>query len=102
MARTACGLEEHECAVHIGLYELSGCLARAIDVRLSGKVDEDIAFCVERVDGPRIADVALDEVTPRLMNHRSEVGQVAGIRELVEHRHDVIRVLTNRGAHGLA
>src|SRR5947208_12373082 len=53
-------------------------------MRLGGEIDDGVALRRERVDKPRVADVAVDESIARPAFELDEIGQVAGVGELVE------------------
>ncbi len=54
---------------------------------LCGEVDHDVVVPRRRPDQRGVAYVSADEREPRVARDRVQVGQVAGIGELVEHGH---------------
>ena len=73
-------------AQHVGLDEVGGADDRPVDVRLGGEVDQDVVAGQRGVEVGRRADVAAHEAVPGAVGDRRQVGQVAGVGQLVEHR----------------
>ena len=71
---------------HVGHDELGGAVDRSVDVRLGGEVDHDVVTRYRVGDLHRIADVALHESVARAVGDWRQVLEVAGVRQLVEHR----------------
>src|ERR1700737_923378 len=59
---------------------------RAIDVGLSCEVHDGIAFHGQRHDVLPLADIAMHEMKATLVFEVCQVGAIARVRELVEHR----------------
>ena len=74
--------EQHVGAEHVGLDELGRAEDRAVDVCLRGEVDDRLRAGGGLRDRVGIADVAVEELDA----HAVEVGAIAGVGELVEHR----------------
>ncbi len=79
-------------AERVGGDERVGIDDRAIDVRLGGEVDDRVVARHVLHDGVVVADVALDEATPAVVEHIADVVEVAGVGELVEHGDLVVAV----------
>lgn len=80
------GLEEGKGAVDIGAEEGLGAVDRAVDVTLSGEVDDRAGFVLleKARDERNVADVALDKGVGRIGLHGSEIFEVSRIGELVQ------------------
>ncbi len=61
-------------------------------MRLGGEVDHRLTAIERLLDGRAIGNVALDEAVARVRRNRLEVGQVAGVGQLVEDRDFVLGV----------
>ena len=57
---------------------------RPIDMRFRREVDDGVHVVHQRVDELNVEDVTFDECKARVFSNRVEVGQVAGVGELVE------------------
>ena len=86
MAVLARRLAEHRGTTHVGFDEGEGIHERAVDVRLGGEVDDRVHLGGQRVDDLRVADVAANEPIAAAGVEFREVGEVARVGELVEHR----------------
>jgi hypothetical protein len=79
-------LQEPEGPDHVGRDKILGAVDRAIHVALGGEVDERPRAVLGQE--PRhefaVGDVAPHEPVPRVIGQAREVGQVAGVGELVE------------------
>jgi len=79
-------LAQNSGSADVGLDECERIHQRAVNVRLGRKVDDGVRRGRERVDELRVADVAVHEPVAGLAFELHQVGEVAGIRQLVEHR----------------
>ena len=79
-------LAQHGGAADVGLDEGERVHQRAVDVRLSGEVDDRVNMAGQRVDEVGIADIAMDETKTWSAFELGEVREVAGVGQLVEHR----------------
>ena len=78
-------LAQHRGASDVGLDEGERIHQRPVDVSLRGEVDDGVRLGRKRVDQVHVADVAMDESITGPALELDQVGEVAGIRELVEH-----------------
>lgn len=79
---------------NVGLEEDLWVLDRAVYMRLSCKVDNDVGlfFLEELVHALTVADVQLDKSEVRIVHHRFQCGQIAGIGQLVQTNNAVVWV----------
>ncbi len=98
------GLEEAEGAHHVGLREGEGVLDGAVHMALGGKVDDavDVLVLHQLVDTVEVADVHTDELIVGLVLDVLEIGQVAGVGQLVEVDDAVLRILVDKQAYHMA
>ena len=78
------GVEQGLGADDVGHHEVGGAEDRAVDVGLGREVHDGVGGADEVVDEPRVEDVALDEGQPGIVADRRQVGEVAGVGELVQ------------------
>ena len=80
------GLQQSECAHHVGACEGEGVLDRAVDMTLGSKVDDavDVVFLHQAHYELEVADVALYECVVVAVLYVLEVGEVSRIRQFVE------------------
>ena len=97
-------LQEGECAHDVCTSEGEGILDAAIDVALSGEVDDAVHLLVlhQLQECVEVADVHLHELIVRLILDVLEVGEVAGIGQLVEVDDLVLRVFVDEEAYYMA
>jgi hypothetical protein len=70
-------------------------------VRLGGEVEHRVVPGQQRREQRGVADVTLDEAQPRVAGDRIQVGQVAGVGELVQDRDPGLLVARiTAGEHG--
>ena len=84
-AQHARGVAHHVGAVAVGVHELVRADDRAIDVALGREVQDRVVTDHGLLDGAAVGDVALHEPEPRLVLEVAQAGQVAGVRQRVEH-----------------
>ena len=85
-----CGVKQHLGAFDVGRDELArAVLDRLLHVRLCGGVDDHIDRRDELIDVARVADVALDEAQPLMIEDVREVADAARVGQRV-HDHDLV------------
>ena len=86
-ADSAGGLEQREGAHHVGVYEGSGAVDRAVDVRLGGEVHHGAGpvLAEDLLHGGRVGDVAAHEVEAGVAGDVCEALEVPRVGQLVEH-----------------
>ena len=99
MPMLACGHTQNRGAADVGLDERKRVEEGPVDVRLGREVDDRIDAACQLVDEAVVADVALDEPVAPLSLELGEVGRVARVRELVEHRDLYLRPCRAQKAH---
>ncbi len=89
---------------HIGLRKGERVLDAAVHMALGGEVDDavDVLFLHQLVDAIEITDVHLDELIVGLVLDVLEVGEVAGIGQLVEVDDLVFRVFVDEKSNDMA
>ena len=87
-------VHHNRCAEDIGLEEDLRVFDRAVYVRFSCKVDNDVGlfFLEELVHALTVADVQLDKSEVRIVHHRFQCGQIASIGQLVQTNNAVVWV----------
>ena len=88
-----CGLQKPESTDHVGLDEVLGAMDGAVHMRLGRKVD-DGAWPVlgqQARDQRTVANVAMHKHMARIALQAGQVVQVAGVGELVEVEHGLVR-----------
>ena len=97
------GLEHGQGAEHIGPREGEGVLDRAVHVALGRKVDHaiDAVFLKDSAHCLEVADVGTHEHVVRSLLDVLQVGQVAGIGQLVQVYDTVPGVLVHEEAHDM-
>ena len=94
------GLQQAQRAHHVGAGEGERVLDRAIHMALGCQVDDAIHLLLlhQLVERLEVADVHLHEFVVGLVLHVLEVGEVAGVGELVEVDDVVVGVLVDKEA----
>ena len=87
-------VHHNRCAEDVGLEEDLRVLDRAVYMRLRRKVDNDVGLFLleELVYALTVADVQLDKSEVRIVHHRFQCGQIAGIGQLVQTNNAVVWV----------
>ena len=93
-ARSAGGeaarLQKHVDADHTGRQERLGVQDGPIDVRLGGEIDDRVRLFDQRPDNRGVGDIAVHKGQPRghlrVVANRGEIGLVARVGQLVQHR----------------
>src|SRR6185369_17360070 len=87
---------DHLRAQHISLKEMMVVVDRTRHMRLSREVHDDVGFTDQRVDKRCIADVAVPELQPAVIDLAKADGQVldtSSVGQEVEHEDAVVRVV---------
>lgn len=96
-----CGLKQRQCAHHVGSGEGERVLDGTVDVTFGSQVDDAVDPLVlhQTVESVEIADVHLHELIVRLVLYVLQVGQIAGIGQLVKVDDTVFRVFIHKQAY---
>ena len=88
------GFQQHIGADHVGVDEIGRAIDRAVDMALRRQMHDGIGIEASKRfgDGRTIADVGAAETKARMVLHRSERGEIAGIGQLVDDEHVVLGV----------
>ena len=97
-------LQQRERTHHIGLCKGEGVFDRAVYVALGSQMDDAVYLLVlhQLQEGVEVADVHLHKLVVGLLLNVLQVGQVAGIGQLVQIDDVVVRVLVHKQAHHMA
>ncbi len=85
------GVEQRLRTEHVGDDELRCTDDRAVDMCLGSEVDDDVVAGQHVEQQLLVDDVTVDEPIVRIAADRCEIVEIAGVRELVEHRHGRVR-----------
>ena len=99
-----CGLEEAEGAHHVGLRKGEGVFDGAVHMALGSEVDDavDVLVLHQFVHAVEVTNVHADELVVRLIFDILEIGEVAGVGQLVEVDNPVLRVLVDKQPYHMA
>ena len=86
---------------HIGAGKSEGVFDRSVDVTLGGQMDNavDLVLLHQRQDGIEIANIGFDKHIVGFVFDVFQVGQVAGIGQLIEIYNVIIGILVDKKAH---
>ena len=84
---TQARIEQSLRADHVGDNEVLRSVDGPVDMGLSGEVDDHVVPGEHLVEQVPVADISMDEGVARVVGDGGEVRLVAGVGELVEHRH---------------
>ena len=99
-----CSLQQRQSTHHVGLGEGERVFDGAVNVALSGEVDDAVDLLVlhQLVERIKVADVHPDKLVVGLVLNVFEVGEIARIRQLIEVDDVVLGVLVHKQAHYVA
>ena len=86
-------------STNVSLEKCEGIHQRAVDMSFGGEINDRVGLRRQLVDQLVVADVAANEAITRLPFDIGQVGEVAGVRELVQHRDLDLRARTPEVAH---
>ena len=91
------GLEEGEGAHYVGAGECEGILDGTVDMGLGGEVDDAVHMFLlhQGVEGVEVTDVHLHEPVVRVVLDVPEVGEVAGVGQLIYVNYLIVRVFVH-------
>ena len=95
------GIQKAEGALDVGAQERLRVSDGVVVVALGGIVDDGVVAGDDAVEQPGVADVAHDELDA-VGGQPGNVLGVAGVGQLVEHRHADVRVVVDHVAHEVA
>lgn len=99
-----CGLKQRQSAHHVGAGECERVLDGTVYMAFGSQVDNavDPLFLHQTVEGVEITDVHLHEPVVGAVLYVLQVGQIAGVGQLVKVDDAIIRILVYEQAHDVA
>ena len=91
----AAGIHQDRGPDNIGFKENRRIFNRAVDMRLCGKIYDDIRllFFKKLINALSVTDIELDKAKIRLVKNRCQGGQVSRVGQLIQADDSVLRVL---------
>ena len=97
-------LQQRERTHHVGACKGEGIFDGTVHVTLGGQMDDAVDLLVlhQLIEGVEVTDVHPDELVIRFVLNVLQIGQIAGIGELVEIDDIILGILVHKEANNMA